>query len=222
MRNPARHLGAALTAVGLVACLVVPALGKESLLATLDAPIAMDTPPGTEILVGVTVVVPTEDGTLSGVDGSPIQLILTGRDGSTTRAAGAADGEPGHYVMRIVIPAGGARGLEVVMHGTSDLPITLTADPFTPGGVTARTAQLAPPLTPRLTPAPRPSAVAVAPLPAAQATAPASAPASPAPAMVLGLLAAVGVVAVGVGAFVRRARAARRAQETSRVSGSGA
>ncbi len=216
MRPTARPLVAALAAAALLACLVVPAMAKEFLQARLDAPIAMDTPPGTEILVGVSV----DDGSTHPVEGSPIQLILTGRDGSTTRAAGAADGKPGHYTMRIKIPAGGARRAEVVMHGTSDLPIMLQADPFTFGSVTARTAQVAPPLAPPMTPFPRATTVAAAPANAPaqkleSPPAPAPVPARFPPAVVVGLIVLAVVLAATALAVVRRSRAARRTPATA-------
>ena len=50
-------------------------------------------------------------------------LRLFGRDGATTRAAAAAERRRGHYTLRIAIPAGGARELEIGIHGTSDLPV---------------------------------------------------------------------------------------------------
>lgn len=156
--------GAVLLVAGIAP--VTPVAAKEDLVARLDAPIAFGTPPGTEIQVGVTVEFPAEDG-LHPVDGSPIHLLLTGRDGSVTRAAGAADGKPGHYTMRAVIPTGGVRGAQVVMHGTSDLALRLAADPFTFGSVRAGTAQVAPPLAPPITPWPRGAAADGDPAPAA-------------------------------------------------------
>ena len=229
MPTIARALAATLAAVALAAWLVVPVMGKEFLVAHLDAPIAFDTPPGTEILVGVTVTGPDQQGLMAPVDGSPIQLILTGRDGSRTRSAGAADRVPGHYVMRIAIPGGGARGLEVVMHGTSDLPIMLDADPFTFGGVTAGTAQVAPPLAPPMTPIPRASTPAAVGRPAA---APVQAPvAVPAPAatdapgtvstpivLVAGLVVLVAAIALA-SAAVRRSRASRVVGDAGRAPG---
>jgi hypothetical protein len=146
----------------------IPAVAKEGMLARLDAPIALGAEPGTELLVGITVTVP-DAGVDRPVEGSPIQLVLTGRDGSTTRAAGAVDGTPGHYVVRVTVPAGGVRRAEVVMHGTSDLPIVLAEDPFAFGPVTARTAQVAPPLAPAPTPFPRASTALVVPIEDAQA-----------------------------------------------------
>jgi len=215
MRPTTRPLAAILVAGVLLACLAVPVLAKEFLQAHLDAPIAMDTPPGTEILVGVTV----DDGSNGPVEGSPIQLVLTGRDGSTTRAAGAADGIAGHYVMRIVIPAGGARDAQVVMHGTSDLPITLTEDPFTFGGVTARTAQVAPPLAPPMTPYPRPSVDAAAPAASVPTPAPVPGPAGQSPLLAVGLVAVIAGLGLGVLALVRRSRGTRRPSTAGRSPG---
>ncbi len=225
MRPIARSIVAGLAVVALLACLAVPALGKEMLSAKLDAPIAMDTPPGTEILVGVTVTGPDEAGVEHPIDGSPIYLALTGRDGTRTRAAGAAEGKPGHYVMRITVPADGARGVEVGLHGTSDLPIRLAGDALAFGGVTAGTAQVAPPLAASMTPFPRASVAAAAPVaeaaeaaPAVEAAAPAVDPAAAttpvaedpglSPVLVAGFAAAVLLAALAVVAVaVRRSRA---------------
>jgi len=180
MRPTTRRLAAIVSVLALLAVLGVPASAKEWLQATLDAPIAMDTPPGTEILVGVTVVAPGDDGTMHPVEGSPIRPIITGRDGATTHAVVAADSRSGHYLVRITIPAGGVRGAVVALHGTSDLPLMLMADPFTFGGVTARTAQVAPPPAPPMTPFPRANAAAVAPIasPRSAASVPGPAPAA--------------------------------------------
>ena len=223
MRPATRPVAALIAAVALVAALAVPASAKVFNEATLDAPIAMDTPPGTEILVGVTVVAPGADGAMHPVEGSPIRLILTGRDWSTTYADGAADGRPGHYLMRIEIPTGGARGAQVTIHGTMEL-VMLMADPFTFGGVTARTAQVAPPLTPR-PPASAPAAVApvapVAPAPGVPQADPVGAAAPSGPPLVLG----VGVAALAVSAallllaLVRRAGSGRRADVAGRTPG---
>ncbi len=111
-------IAAALLAVALLAA---PVAAKEFVEARLDAPIPMGTPGGTEILVGIQVSVSEPDG-IHPVEGTPMYLRLFGRDGSTTRAAAAADKTPGHYTFRIAIPAGGARDLEIGIHGTSDLP----------------------------------------------------------------------------------------------------
>ena len=201
-------VAAALLAVALLAA---PVAAKEFVEARLDAPIAMGTPGGTEILVGIQVSVSEPDG-MHPVEGTPIYLKLIGRDGATTRAAGAADRTPGHYTFRIAIPAGGARDLEIGIHGTSDLPVMLTGDdPFTFGGITARTAQLAPPLAP----APTPVARAVAPIApvAAPATQPAPEPVLPGvpAAAVLAAVAAVLAVAAARTVRARRPRVARDA-----------
>ena len=143
--TPMRRSVAPLLALTLLTLLVAPVAAKEWLEARFDAPIAMDTPGGTEILVGIMVTAPTEEG-LNPVVGSPVYLKLTGRYGDTTRAAAAGDRTPGHYTVRIAIPAGGAREAEVGIHGTIDLPMMIMNDPFTFGPITARTSQLAPPL----------------------------------------------------------------------------
>ena len=202
-------VAAALLAVALLAA---PVAAKEFVEARLDAPIAMGTPGGTEILVGIQVSVSEPDG-IHPVEGTPMYLRLFGRDGSTTRAAAAADKTPGHYTFRIAIPAGGARDLEIGIHGTSDLPVMLGGDdPFTFGGITARTAQLAPPLAPAPTPVAR-VAAPVAPV-ATPATQPAPESATPGvtlAAVVLAVLAAGLLVAAARTVRARRPRVARDA-----------
>jgi hypothetical protein len=190
---------APLLALALLTLLATPIAAKEWMEARLDAPIAMDTPGGTEILVGIAVTASTGEGMMP-VEGSPIYLQLTGRYGDTTRAVASSDRTPGHYTVRIAIPAGGAREAEIGINGTTDMPMMLMNDPFAFGPITARTAQLAPPAD-TTTVVPPPAPVAVAPDPATvpdtePAPAPASAPTVDGP----GILAAL--VALGVGALV--------------------
>jgi len=215
----------ALAVLLVLAAGAVPALAKEGMLARLDAPIALGTPPGTELLVGVTVTI-SDAGIDRPVEGSPIQLVLTGREGSSTRAAGAVDRTPGHYVMRITVPAGGARRAEVVMHGTSDLPIALTDDPFAFGSVTAGTAQVAPPLKAAMTPFPRASAAAAAPVaiaPAPVAIAPATEPAATAEPAGPSLILVAGLVAIaaalGLSVLIAVARRSRRVARSTAPDG---
>jgi hypothetical protein len=192
-----------LLALTLLTLLVAPVAAKQWLEARFDAPIAMDTPGGTEILVGITVIAPADDATYP-VVGSPVYLELTGRYGDTTRAAAASDRTPGHYTLRIAIPAGGARAAEIGIDGTTDLPMMLMNDPFTFGAITARTSQLAPPLAaPNVV---RPAASAAAPAPAPVAT-PAPAPSTPM-AGLLAALAIAGVAGLAVGLVARRRHAA--------------
>src|SRR4051794_6895443 len=109
-----RSIAPLLAVVTLLALLTAPAtLGKEWLEARVDAPIAMGTPAGTEILVGISVLAPDpESGGMHAVEGSPMYVKLTGPDGAATRAAAAADRTAGHYTARIAIPEGRARGVE--------------------------------------------------------------------------------------------------------------
>jgi hypothetical protein len=194
---------APILSIATVALLAVPTVvAKEFIEVTLDAPIAMGTPGGTEILVGLSVVTPDpETGELHPVEGSPVYVRLTGRDGATTRAIAAGDPLPGHYTARITIPAGGARDIEVGIDGTSDMPMVLAGDPFAPGQITARTAQLAPPASSApVDPAP----------PVADAAEPAAEPA-PTPTVAEGPVAPpellVALVAVGALAVVALAAA---------------
>ncbi len=191
----------------LVALAAAPAFAKEFEEARLDAPIPMGTPGGTEILVGVMVTAVGEDGTMVPIEGTPIYLRLFGRDGSSTRAAGAADRTPGHYTMRIAIPSGGARRIEIGVHGSSDLQMMVKDETLVFGGITAKTAQLAPALAPAMTPFARASAPAVAVAPAV-ALVRAAAPAVPAWPIAL----ALGALALAAGVGVARIRTRRSAQ----------
>lgn len=203
-----RSIAPLLAITTLLALATAPAtFAKEALEATLDAPIAMGTAGGTEILVGITVVAPDpESGGVHPVEGSPIYLKLTGPDGATTRAAAAGDRPAGHYTARIEIPAGGARDIEIGIHGTSDLPIMVMNDPFAFGPISARTAQLAPPLA---TPAPVKPAAPVAPVAVAgKEPGPVVAPTPVIPPVLLGALLALGALVVGASLVARRRRAA--------------
>ena len=184
------------------------ALAKEWLEGTLDAPIAMGTPGGTEIIVGITVLTPDhETGEMHPVDGSPLYVQLTGPDGATTRAAATWDRIPGHYTARIAIPEGGARAIEIGIAGTT-MPMMLTSDPFAFGQISAQTAQVAPPL-PATTPAPAKPAP-VKPAPVAEPAPVAAVPTvSVVPPLLPAGLAVVALVllAVAAGVAVRRRRA---------------
>ena len=209
-----RRSVAPLLALALLSLLATPIAAKEWMEARLDAPIAMDTPGGTEILVGIAVSAVIGEG-LMPVDGSPIYLELTGRYGDTTRAAASPDRTPGHYTVRIAIPAGGAREAEIGIDGTTGAPMMLMNDPFAFGPITARTAQLAPPADTTTVVRP-PAPVAAAPdpaqVPAAEA-APVPAPTpQPAPAAngagILAALVAVATVALTIVHVARRRHAA--------------
>ena len=199
-----------LLAITLLTLLATPIAAKEWHEARFDAPIAMGTPGGSEILVGITVTSLSGAG-LVPVEGRPIYLQLTGRYGDTRRAAAAADRIPGHYTVRIAIPAGGARDAEVGIQGTVDLPIMLMNDPFMFGPISATTAQLAPPLDTTVAQHPAPVAVAVAPDPA-QVPVAADVPAGPVPTVpeprIVAALLAIAVIAVAVAVVARRRRAA--------------
>jgi hypothetical protein len=213
----ARHPLAAAASLAAVAILLLaaaaPALAKEGLEARLDAPIARDTPGGTELLVGMVVTVP-DGGVDHPVEGTPVYLKLVGPDGSSSWQMGRQERTPpGHYTMRIVVPEGGVASIEVGIHGTTDLPITVMEGALVAGGITPTTAQVAPPPAAAIKPLPRASApapVAVAPA-EAPATTPAAAQAGqpPVPA-VLAAAALVAVLALLAMLGVRRARGTHR------------
>ena len=217
--RPARLLAALAVGGLLLISAALPAAAKEFLNARLEAPISFDSPPGSELLVAVIVTVP--DGMNDDpVEGSPIWLRLTGPTGDVTEAPGVMGSGPGRYEMRIRVPEGGPRSLEVMIRGSSDLPIFLMEDPFTFRPIGVGTAQLAPPRV-TITPVPRvaASAIPVMPaMPAAPATDPAAAPATPPapapwPAIALGLAAGI-VVAAGLALAMRRSRSASPAPST--------
>jgi hypothetical protein len=215
-----RALAVLAAATGLLLIAVVPAAAKEFLQARLEAPISFDSPPGAELQVAVLVTLP-DDGEDHPVDGSPISLRLYGPDGDATEAPGIPGSAPGRYVMRIEVPAGGARRLEIFLRGGSDFPIFLTEDPFTFKPMGAGTAQLwpapvaaaprapvavgTPATTSAANPAPQPQPVAT-PVP----------PAEPAPWLVpLALVAALAVLALVAVAAIGRTRSRGAAAPTS-------
>lgn len=143
------HLAAALGAALLVVGLAGPVAAKETVVATLEAPIAMDSPPGVVLLVAITATAPDADGTPAPVIGTPFYLKLTGPDGATTRAAAEATSTPGRYLMRIEVPPGGPREVEVGIHGSNqdgpmDLPVRLEGRTLAFGPIGEGTAQVDP------------------------------------------------------------------------------
>ena len=218
--RPSRTIRAAAVlaaATTLLLLAVVPAAAKEFLQARLEAPISFDSPPGAELQVALLVTVPDGDENHP-VDGSPISLRLYGPDGDTTEARGITGSAPGRYVMRIEVPAGGARRLEVFMRGASDFPIFLTEDPFTFKPMGSGTAQLWPApvaAAPRApvavaTPASRP-----APQPQPDPVATPAPPAEAAPWLVpLAAVAALAVLALVAVAVISRTRSRGAAAPT--------
>ena len=207
---------AAAVVLGLAA---VPALAKGPILeASLEQPVSLESPPGAELLVALTVTVDEAFEGHSAV-GAPVWLRLIGPTGDTTEAAGSIGTGHGRYEMRIKVPEGGPRRLEVYMPGgtgESDIQLWLMNDPFTFRPVGEGTAQLAPPLAPMAPdvtkdPAPPPVTTAVA--------APAQAPA-PEPAMgpiLIALLALAGG-ALALAAWVGIRRSSRHGDGTPVVA----
>ncbi|OGO54858.1 MAG: hypothetical protein A2V85_00465 [Chloroflexi bacterium RBG_16_72_14] len=211
----------------LVLAQAAPVLAKEGLEARFDAPIARDTPGGTELEVGMRVTVPDGD-TVRPVEGSPIYLRLIGPDGSSTWQLGREGRVSGHYTMRILVPAGGVSRVEAGIHGTTDLPITIVGDALVAGGITKGTAQVAPAAAAALTPLPRASAPA--PVTGEAPVVPAASPAAigdaaPVPWLLVIGAALLAVLALGAGAVgvARRGRhgvgAGRRVADPHRAPG---
>lgn len=141
-RSAIATIAGLIVSVLLLVSLAGPALAKEGVEALLDAPIGRETPAGTELLVGMKVFALDGD-TTHRVEGTPMYLELTGPTGDVTRAMGVQD-VIGHYTMRVTVPEGGVVSLEVGIHGTSDLAITVVGHPLVGGGIGPRTAQAAP------------------------------------------------------------------------------
>jgi hypothetical protein len=229
IRLASRPAAALVPALALTLALTAPAgpvVAKEGFQARLDAPIARDTPGGTTLLVGMTVTFP--DGPVDHpVEGSPIYLELVGRDDSSVIAMGREDATRGHYLARIEVPASGVSSVEIGVRGTSNLPIIVLGATLVPGGIGARTAQVAPALALAPTPFARASVAppAVAPPAVAPAVAPADEPAvqpSATPATSAQLLAAVGLLGLLLGIVltlvaVRRPRSSGHPRVTEPV-----
>ena len=173
-RSPLAILAALAMAGALLLALaaVAPALAKGDMEAALDAPIARDTPGGTELRVDLTAVVRAGDEVYP-VTGTAIALVLTGPDGDITRATGERQQTDGHYTMLAIVPAGGVASLEVVIPGSScegnagcvssDWAITVVGSSLVAGPIGPGTAQAvaAGPTAPAATTAAEPNAVAV-------------------------------------------------------------
>ncbi len=210
---PIRHrfpaLLAGLLGFAFAAAAAGPVLAKEAMTAALDAPVARDTPAGTILRVGFSGWV-NVSGRHDPVEGTPFYIRLTGGDGSETRAPAAVDpsGSVGHYVARVIAPAGGIVGIEIGVTGSSDLPIAIAGVPLLAGVPGPGTAPVVPG-----------SGGAAAPGPAGIGTLPSVPPTVPWPAIaivavVLGL-AAVAIAAAGAG---RRRRAAQPAAGSPRLN----
>ncbi len=213
-RRPRTILSVLLASLLLIAA-ASPALAKEGMQARLDAPVGRATPGGTVLTVGLRVTVLSTAGR-DPVDGSPVYLVLWGPGGSTRATLVDTGPTPGHYTMRIVVPAGGVSIVEVGLHGTSDMPIDVVEPSLVAGGISATTAQVAPALAASAAPSAAsaaPAAVLVAPPPAAAV--PTAVAVDPQPAGLLPVL--VGGFIVLAIAGVLLALAIRRARSGDRV-----
>jgi hypothetical protein len=221
--KPVRRRTSALVAVGIAMGMLplaaAPVWAKVFLEGRFDAPVSFQSPPGEELLVGVTLTIPEGLEEYVDLDGSPVVLLLHGPKGDTTRAEGAMDAKPGHYAFRIEVPDGGPRTLEVLVG--EGLPVFLTTDPFTFGPIREGTAQLAsggvpaappvpanppavPPVDPAAAPPVDPAAAPVAPVAPPVATA-------PSPAILAVAIVALGLLVTAVGLLVARSGRARSA-----------
>lgn len=196
-----------------------PVVGKEMIAARFDAPIAWATPGGTTLLVGLTVTLAAGD-TEDPIEGSPVYLLFNAPDRTTTLAFGR-EGPAGHYTFRIDVPAGGIRDVEVGIRGNTSLPVSIVGTALVPGGITARTAQVAPapvPATTRIARATSPAAPAAVPVAPAlvPAAGPAAVPAAEPPNASTPVPVVVGLVAIALAAVSMTATAVRRARRDGR------
>lgn len=212
---PALAALAALLMVG-----IAPASAKEALEARLDAPVALGTPGGVTIAIGLTLTVLDGDGPHP-VEDARLFVRLVGRDGSAVVGPARPDAAAGHYTATIRVPEGGPRRLYVSFDGSDDPGIMLVGEVFVAGPISARTAQVAAPggAAGSSPTAAGPGPAGVASAPAAEAVPPGG-PADPDPAadstaggppmavLPLGALAAALLAILAVA--VRRARARTR------------
>ena len=210
-RHPLAGPVALAALVTLLTAFAAPVLAKENLDAQLEAPIARDTPGGTTLLLRVWVTMTDQTGTHD-VEGSPVYVRLTGRDGETTRAL-ATQGRAGRHTVRAVVPDSGVRSVEVGFGGTTDLPLNLVGFSVVPGPISAKTAQVAPAIAAASPPPARASVPAPRALPAVApagdpttSITPSAAPVGPGPVALIGGVAALAAAALAVLAIVRRVR----------------
>jgi hypothetical protein len=220
-RHPARGVATLAAAAALLLVAAVPAAAKEFLVAHLEVPISFDSPAGAQLLVSVVLLVP-DDPVDHPVDGSPVWLRLTGPNGDLTEAPGRSTSVPGRYEMRITVPPGGPRHLQLVLRGADELPIMLSEDPFTFRPVGPGTAQVVVPAAVVATPAPAAVAPAAPPAPAAT-PAPVASPIPAEGAMPWGMPLAIAALAAAALVILLAALGwrwrARRAARTARVDG---
>lgn len=118
----------------------VPAAGaKEGLGAELLSPLATTAAPGTPVEV---------EWKLTVLDGSArvpfsamgvfVRLLDAGGGASTTALARGSSHPDGLYSASVLVPAGGIGGIQIGLHGTTDVYAALTADPFVQSRLLAR------------------------------------------------------------------------------------
>ncbi len=223
VRGPVAALVAAGVLVLAATAFAAPAVAKGGMQAQLDAPIARETPGGSTLVIGMLLSAFGADETQL-LTGLPLEVTLIGEDGTSTSGL-AREGAPGHYSVRLEVPASGVADIGVAVRGSSDMLIGFVGMPLVPGPITRGTAQIAPIIG--AAPAPTVRAPAPAqpdnPVPVAPAAnpAPAVAPAPPAgqPAVAIVLVAvlAIGAAAAATLALVRQARTAQRQRAPSRA-----
>ena len=83
------------------------------------------------------------------VEGSPMYVRLIGRDGAIHRGRGPRGPAPGHYTVRIAVPAGGVKAVEIGIHGSRALPYQCSSASPSSRGRSARGRRRSPRPNPR-------------------------------------------------------------------------
>ena len=93
-------------------------LAKDDAIVTLDAALPADPEPGSEITVGWTVTTPGDDGLMAPFNAEGMFIRLIPATGEPVEAVGR-QGQPGHYVATVTVPAGGVRDVTFGLRGES-------------------------------------------------------------------------------------------------------
>jgi len=195
-----RPIVATLLALGLALSAIGTALAKgEAATLTLDDPLPVDAPPGSEVEIAWTLDILDGDGTTEPFSAEGVYVRSTPASGAPVEVVARQD-RTGHYIASVTVPPDGLGAVVIGLQGTACLAngecsradeIFMTAKAGSRGGVFPIDPVAKPPTAGQ--PAPRPAAVPPAP----------TATVAPDPAvLVLALLGSLGVL----GAFFIRRR----------------
>jgi hypothetical protein len=190
-------LGLAVSAAG-----AVMAKGEAAKL-TLDDPLPVDAPPGSEVVIAWTLGVMTGEGTTEPFSAEGVYVRLTPASGSPVEVIARQD-RTGHYIASVTVPSGGLGAVVIGLQGSGCLAsgectradeIFMTAKAGSRGGTL--------PVDPVAEP---PTAVQPAPQPAAMTPAPATTVALDPAVVLLAVLGGAGIL--GALVIFRRSRPA--------------